>query len=288
MYRLIIITGASSGIGAEFARALAVRNVDEVWLVARRADRLERLAAELTAAEAARAPSACAAGYADLAADKSPKGGPVFRALAADTAGRSGGALIAALLAETAAAHRDLVIDTLVNNAGFGTYGPFADVALDRQLDEIDVNVTGVTAICGAALPYLAAGSRLINTASLAAYAPMGAFAVYAATKAYVLYFSLGLAAELAGRGVKVLALCPGPVDTEFSNVASGGVRRSVLHGKNPAKVVAHCLRCLDSGKHIAIMAALWKIKAVFGRLLPLPFLARLTMKTEKRPTGPI
>jgi short-subunit dehydrogenase len=175
-------------------------------------------------------------------------------------------------------------LDTWVNNAGFGTYGPFAEVPLDRQLDEIDLNVTSLTALCGAALPYLKSGSRIVNTASLASFSPMGGFAVYAASKVYVLYFTLGLAAELKERGVRVTALCPGPVDTEFSAVASNGVRQKVAHGKSPEKVVRHCLHCLDAGKNIAVMAPLWRFKAFAVRLLPLPFLAWLTMVTEKRP----
>jgi short-subunit dehydrogenase len=112
----------------------------------------------------------------------------------------------------------------------------------------------------------------------------MGAFAVYAASKAYVLYFTLGLAAELKERGVQITALCPGPVDTEFSAVDSNGARQKVRHGKSPEKVVRHCLRSLAAGKNIAVMAPLWRFKAFASRLLPLPFLARLTMATEQRP----
>jgi short-subunit dehydrogenase len=269
MYKVTIITGASSGMGVEFAKQLLCRpGVNEMWLIARRADRLSALAATLQ------------------------KASPFTRVLpiSADITGRNGGAFLAARLAETAALRENdggLQIDTLVNNAGFGTYGPFQEVSLDRQLDEIDLNVTSLTSLCGAALPYLKSGSRLINTASLAAFSPMGAFAVYAASKAYVLYFTLGIAAELKERGVRVIALCPGPVDTEFSAVASNGARQKVRHGKSPDKVVRHCLHRLDAGKNIALMAPLWHFKAFASRILPLPLLARLTMAMEKRPHSP-
>ncbi|MDR0539794.1 MAG: SDR family NAD(P)-dependent oxidoreductase [Spirochaetaceae bacterium] len=262
MKKIIIVTGASSGMGIEFARELAKRPVDELWLVARRLDRLDRLAGELRALNS----------------------GLIIRTAATDIGGRVGGHIIGNLLAK-AAENGGLFIDTLVNNAGFGTYGRFDTAGLDRQLDEIELNVTALTAITGTALPYMERGSRIINTASLAAFSAMGGFAVYAATKAFVLNFSLGLAAELEQKGIKVIALCPGSVDTEFSRVASEGVREKVAHGKPPAAVVRHCLSCLGHGKKIAIMSLKWRIKAFLPRFFGRYFTAKVTMYTEKRPS---
>jgi short-subunit dehydrogenase len=277
-------------MGAEFARQLAARpGIAGLWLLARREDRLAALATELSTVTAPGTAATAELSAAPTAPDAAPAH-PTIRVVPGDLSGRAGGERLARLLAETAAAHEDeggIVIDTLVNNAGFGTYGPFGDTDLDRQLEMIDLNVTSVTAICGAALPYLAAGSRVVNTASLAAFAPLGGFAVYAATKAYVLYFSLGWAAEIEGRGVQVMALCPGSVDTEFSAVASNGLREKVPKGKDPAKVAAHCLRLLDRGKNIAVMAPIWKLKAFASHLVGKMFAARVTMRTEKRPSMP-
>ncbi|MDR0552114.1 MAG: SDR family NAD(P)-dependent oxidoreductase [Spirochaetaceae bacterium] len=262
MKKISIVTGASSGMGLEFARALAARQIDELWLFARRIDRLQTLAAGL------------AAEYPALA----------VRPAQADLKGREGGRVITGLF-EAAGGRGAAVIDTLVNNAGVGTYGRFDTTDIDRQLDEIDLNITSLTAITGACLPYLAPGSRIINTASLAAFAPMGGFAVYAASKAYVLNFTMGLAAEMEKRGVRVIALCPGSVDTEFSRVASEGVREKVLHGKPPAEVVRHCLKLLEKGKKIAVMTPKWRLKAFLPRLFGRFFIAKVTMYTEKRPS---
>ncbi|MDR2602361.1 MAG: SDR family NAD(P)-dependent oxidoreductase [Spirochaetaceae bacterium] len=268
MKKIIIITGASSGMGAEFARQLSVRKcedggkIDEIWIIARREDRLKELSAELTGGSGAFV--------------------PLIKPIAVDIGGRKGGEIIGGLLAKEAGG---VVIDTLVNNAGFGTYGRFDSTDIKWQLDEIDLNVTSPTAITWAALPYMERGSRIINTASLAAFSAMGCFAIYAATKAYMLSFTLGLAAELHSKGVKVIALCPGPVDTEFSQVASEGVRNKVLHGKKPYAVVRHCLRSLEKGKKIAVMAPKWKFKAFLPRLFGRYFTAKVTMLTEKRPS---
>ena len=238
--------------------------MDELWLFARRSDRLNTLAAELMEQER----------------------GLEVKPLAADISGRAGGDIVSEHLAKRAAESGEaLCIDTLVNNAGFGTYGRFDTTSISRQLDEIDINITSLTAITGAALPYLACGSRIINTASLAAFSAMGNFAVYAASKAYVLNFSLGLAAELERKGIMVIALCPGSVDTEFAQVASEGVREKVRHGKSPQKVVRHCLRSLEGGRKIAIMSVLWRFKALLTRFLGRYFTAKVTMYTEKRPS---
>jgi short-subunit dehydrogenase len=266
MKKIMIVTGASSGLGVEFARQLsaqrAARQADEIWLLARRADRLSDIAAAL----------------------ERDNPGLAARPLAADLGGRHGGAHLRGLLADAAARGR-ICVDTLVNNAGFGTYGRFDTTDLERQLDEVELNVTSLTAVTGAVLPYMVEGGRIINTASLAAFSAMGGFAVYAASKAYVLSFSLGLAAELESKGIAVTALCPGSVDTEFSEVASEGLRKKVLHGKNPALVVKHCLRRLERGKKIAIMSFAWRVKAFLPRLFGRAFTAKVTMYTEKRPS---
>jgi len=254
MKKIIIITGASSGMGASFARELAARDADEMFLIARRADKLNAVADEIR---------------------KTAK--MKITPVAADIAKEN----VIARIAKPGD-----VIDTLVNNAGFGIYGEFAKAAPEKNSELVAVNCGAMLALCNAALPYLAAGSRIINVASLAAFSPMGGFALYAASKSFALNFSLGLAAELAEKKIKVIALCPGPVDTEFSNVASGGIRESVPRGANPDAVVRHCLRRLERNKKIAIMKTKWKLKAALGRIMPLPFLARFTMKHERRPSA--
>ncbi len=266
MKRVIIVTGASSGLGREFALQLSRgRKADEIWLIARRKEKLDALASEIRAIP----------------------GAPDPKTLEMDLAADSGlAAFNSALHSANAAAEGGLFVDTLVNNAGFGTYGTFADTDLGRQLEMIRVNVYALTALCHDALPYLGKGSRVINVASLAAFAPLGNFAVYGASKAYALSFGVAFAAEVADRGILVTSACPGPVDTEFANVASNGARKRVVDGKDPVAVVAHCLRAADRGRRVAIMAPKWKFKAFMSRFVGRYSFARHTFLHEKRPSA--
>lgn len=265
MKRIIIITGASSGIGQEFARQIFdFRKADELWLIARRKDRLLQFKEELT----------------DLLTSQSL---PTIKIFDQDLSGQQGYEFFSQLLAQESQAG-NFTIDTLVNNAGFGTYGPFAETPVERELEMVELNVTSLTGICGAALPYLTQGSSIINVASLAAYIPLGNFAVYAASKSYVRSFSLALAAELKDRGIHVMALCPGSVATEFANVASNGARKEVLHGKPVDKVVRHALICQKKGKKVALWALKWKFNAFMSRFVGPYFFARHTYLHEKRP----
>ena len=183
-----VITGASSGIGAAFARRLAARGYRLV-LVARREERLRALADELRR-----------------------RHGVGVEVLVADLARPEGIARVEARLAA------DGAVDLLVNNAGFGTVGPFAESDLERQLAMIAVHVTATARLTRAVLPGMLARGRgaVINVASIAAFLPAPGNATYSATKAYAKVFSQGLATELRGTGVRVQALCPGFTRTEF------------------------------------------------------------------------
>ncbi|HCM25108.1 MAG TPA: short-chain dehydrogenase [Treponema sp.] len=279
---IALVTGASSGIGAAFARALArtfarasvrerdnaaaaagslriraLPGFDELWLVARRVDRLETLATELRSQAPALTVRIRALDLVDEAA---------FPCLAAD-------------LAE---AGKPLCI--LINNAGYGTYGPFAEVDLERQLGQIDLNCRSLTRACGILGPALVRGSIVINTASLAAFAPLGGFAVYAASKAYVLSFSVALAAEWEARGIRVCALCPGSVASEFALVASGGVRKEVLHGWSSDRTAEECLLDAGRGKRISMPRFKWRANRFFSWLFGPEASARFALKFMKRP----
>ena len=214
-----LITGASAGIGVEFARQLARRGSD-VILVARRGDRLETLAAELTAAHGIRAT-------------------PIPLDLSLPAAGER--------LAEQVA-QRGLTVTSLINNAGFGTWGPFHTEEASRVRQEITLNVTNLVDVSLAFINQLrAAGTGvLINLASVAAFQPIPNMAVYAATKAFVLNFTEALWQESRGTGLRVIAVAPGATSTEFFEVigteaASGGMRL-----QRPEQVVTAALRALD------------------------------------------
>lgn len=267
MKKIAVITGASSGMGAEFAKQIAaLEEEDAIWIVARRLEKLEALAEEINKTR----------NFATVV--------PV----ALDISGKEGVHAFKKLLDEEneklALMESGIEITKLVNNAGFGTYGPFEESDVDREMEMTDLNCTSLVGLTGVCLPFMKKGSLIINTASLASFLPLGEFAVYGATKSYVLSFSMALGAELKDKGIKVCALCPGPVSTEFANVASGGIREKVRHGLPADKVVAHCLKKALKGKRIAIYAFKWKFKAAASRFIGRYIGARFTFKYCKRP----
>lgn len=262
MRKITIITGASSGMGAEFARQIT-RDTEstELWLFARNKEKLDAIKAEI----------------------ETEGDSPKIKCVPMNLAGKEGVNLFKTFLA-TEKISGGFEIDMLVNNAGFGTYGEFSETPLDRELEMIDLNCTALTGICGSVLPYLHENSSIINVASLAAFLPLGNFAVYAATKAFVLSFSVALAAELTDKKIRVSALCPGSVSTDFANVASNGARKEVLHGKDPVAVVAHCLKSAKKGKRIILWSFKWKFTAFMSRFIGRYLGARYTFKYNKRP----
>ncbi|GAB3607681.1 SDR family NAD(P)-dependent oxidoreductase [Conyzicola nivalis] len=218
-HQTTIVTGASSGIGAAFARELAGRGSDLV-LVARRLDRLQALASELESAHGIR-----------------------VTAIALDLSAPRAGRALAAQIAD-----RGLSITGLVNNAGFGTDGPFHDEDPERLTEEINVDVANLVDITRAFIePLRAAGTGiLVNVASLAAYAPSPGMAVYAACKAFVLSFTEALWFEARGTGLRVLSLAPGLTRTEFFDELAGGSYNGSY--QTPEQVVQTAMRVLDRG----------------------------------------
>ena len=270
MKNIAIITGASSGMGKEFAIQVAQKyDFDEIWIIARRIEKLQELSQEINAT----------------------KNFQIVRPVQLDLGNMDGVWELEKLLKEEneklVKVESGIKIGLLINNAGFGTYGPFAETSINRQMDMIELNCTTVTGICGIALPYLKAGAVVINTASLAAFLPLGNFAVYAATKSYVLSFSVALAAELRDKGIKVCALCPGSVSSEFANVASNGARKEVKGGFHPQKVVTQCLKRAFKGKTIALYRPKWRITAFMSRFVGRYLGARYTYKYNPRPRTP-
>ena len=266
MKRIAIITGASSGIGEEFTRQVCAKyDYDQIWIIARREDKLKQLADQLN----------------------TTKGKEFVRPVVMDVAGKAGVEKLKAYIEASNKDEGELEIRLLINNAGFGTYGPFAETSINRQMDMVELNCTTVTGICGIALPFLQKGSVIINTASLAAFLPLGNFAVYGATKSYVLSFSVALAAELHDKGIKVHALCPGSVSTEFANVASNGARREVKGGIPPQKVVSQCLKRAFKDKRLSLYRPKWRVTAFMSRFVGRYLGARYTYLYNKRPYNP-
>ena len=270
MKSIAIVTGASSGLGREFTKQISSnKDFDEIWIFARREDKLKALADEING----------------------KNNFDIVRPVAMDVAGKDGALrfkeYIKAENKKLEIMESSIEIKLLINNAGFGTYGPFIETSPNKEMDMVELNCTTVTGICGYALPFMKKGSLIINTASLAAFMPLGNFAVYAATKSFVLSFSIALAAELKDKGIKVHALCPGSVSTEFANVASNGAREEVLGGISPEKVVSHCLKRAYKGKKTSILRLKWKFNAFLSRVVGRYTVARATFKYNKRPHNP-
>jgi short-subunit dehydrogenase len=216
-----LVTGASAGIGAAFARALRARG-EKLVLVARRADRLEALARELGGAEHV-AVVACDLAQANAVAE----------------------------LARTLDA-RGLRVDSLVNNAGVGHTGRFAEEPEDRILAMLDLNVRATVLMTRRFLPEMLARQRgsLINVVSTSAFQPVPYMSTYAASKSFLLSFTEGIAFEVRGSGVKVQALCPGLTATEFQQLAgTDQVPFNKTATQSPEAVVAESLAGLDRGR---------------------------------------
>ncbi|MBI2922869.1 MAG: SDR family oxidoreductase [Planctomycetes bacterium] len=214
MPETVLITGASSGIGLELARLFAADGADLV-LVARRGERLEALAKELEASHGSRA-----------------------RAISKDLSDPAAPAQIAEALRNRGAA-----VDVVVNNAGFGALGRFAQIDERRQLDMVQLNVAALTHLTRLFLPAMIERRRggILNVASTAAFQPGPLMSVYYATKAYVLSLTEGLAEELRGTGVVASCLCPGPTFTEFLVRAemkqSAAFEAAAMSAKKVAKI---------------------------------------------------
>lgn len=239
-----LVTGASAGIGSEFARQMAERGYN-VTLAARRLDRLTELAAEIERDHGVQAHA--------------------VECDVTDSASR------AAML--DGIAGRGLDVDVLINNAGCGGEGVFADNALEDELREIELNITALTALSHEVVQGMLerGNGAILNVASTAAFQPIPRQSVYAATKSYVLSFSQSQTKELGPRGVVVSVLCPGPVRTEFF-----GERQAEIEADSPGWAWQSAEDCARDGidglfkhKRVIVPKAINRIGAVSGRHSP-------------------
>ena len=244
-----IITGASSGIGAEFARGYASR-VDELWLVARRADRMEALAKELSVK---------------------------CRIITADLAKKEGiEAIRAALEAEKPE------VKYLVNAAGFGDFGAFDEIDESKVEMMIDLNVKSVVLITHMVVPYMQRGGRIIQLGSGSCFTPLPYFNVYSSGKVFVLHYTKSLNFELKKYGVRATCFCPGWVHTEFLGkaTAKAGVTRPRDNAMKPLldckKVVKGCIKAADKGRAMYVTNWYTKMQHLLFKILPDPILTHL------------
>jgi short-subunit dehydrogenase len=252
-----LVTGASSGLGAAFARALRSRG-ERLILVARRSERLRKLAEEL-GGEAAAAP---------IALDLTERGAP--------------GEL------EAQVRSRGFAVDLLVNNAGLGARGPFLEAPLEKSLEILDLNARALVELTRRFVPPMIerGRGRLINVASMAAFQPVPFLGVYGASKAFVLSFTEALATEIRGRGIVVQALCPGSIPTEFQEVAKtkGSTYDRLAPPLSAEGVVAASLAALDKGRLVVVPGFQNRLMLLLQGLAPRSLVLRVAGEMFRPP----
>lgn len=240
--RVAVVTGASAGIGREFVYAIdRQENLDEIWVIARRADRLEELKDK------------CRTPVCPIVLDLSE-----LRAL------DDYKAILESERPEIA---------ILVNAAGFGAFGPFAEKDLQKQLSSATVNSLALTGMCHISLPYMKKGDCIINMGSNSSWQPVPYQAVYGASKSYVLNFSRALCRELKPKGIHVLCVCPGWIKTEFQQVAHHDEYiRFVDRWYGPEEVVAQAMSDLKKKKMVSILGHPVRRQVRLVKFLPVKF----------------
>ncbi len=248
----VLVTGASSGIGADLARVFAREGYDLV-LVARSRDRLDALARELQDAHGATARVV-----------------PIDLSVAG-----------AARAVRERVAREGVEIDVLVNDAGFGVRGPFVDLDPARQMEMIQVNLVALTELTRLFVPDMVQrhAGRILNVASTAAFQPGPLMAVYFATKAYVLSFSEALAEELRGSGVTVTCVAPGATETGFGEIAGVSATRLFRSGTMSSSAAEAAYAAANKGTTLAVPGCRNRILSASVRFLPISTAARVARR---------
>ena len=250
--KIAVVTGASSGIGREFALQIdRSESFDEIWVVARRKERLEALALR--------------ARVRPLALDLTePESLEAYRALLAS---------------------EKPDVRALVNCAGFGVFGAFAERSLPQQLKMIDLNDRALVALSYLTLPYMRAGAAIYNVASSSAFQPVPYIAVYGATKAFAMSFSRALNVELRPRGVRSIAVCPHWCRTEFFDTAvTDDTIRYYNFFNRPEDVVAAAIRDLRRGRDVSICLKRLRFQQLLTKLLPHRLVMEVWRRQQRKP----
>ena len=240
--RIAVITGASAGIGREFVLAIdRQEQLDEIWGIARRTDRLEALK------EMCRTP---------------------IRPIPLDLSDLQSMERYQAVLER-----EKPEIGILVNAAGFGVFGPFAEKDLEKQLSSVTVNSLALTGMCHISIPYMKHGDSIINMGSNSAWQPVPYQTVYGASKSYVLNFSRALWRELKPKGIRVMCVCPGWIRTEFQQVAHHDEYvKYVDIWYEPQEVAEQAMKDLRKGKIVSILGHPVRRQVRLVKFLPVKF----------------
>lgn len=247
--KIAIITGASSGLGVEFYRAIQRESIDEAWIIARRETRLNEI--------------------------KEKFGTISTRVIPMDITAKEAMVELKELLKSEAPD-----VKFLINNAGAGIYGPVAEAEHKVQGSMIDLNARALTEITTITLPYMSERSFIINTCSIASFVPNANLTVYSSTKAYVMSFSRALRYELKHRRINVTVICPGPMETEFLSVAGldDGQSRAFdrLPRCNPEKTAIKGIKASKKGRFIYTPRLFYKLYRLLSKILPVSWMMGL------------
>ena len=240
---IAVITGASSGLGLEYAREVYnTRNdLDEIWVIARRKDRLQELKTQL---------------------------GEKIVPVAFDITDQQAIENYISLLKE-----KQAIVKLLINNAGFGKLGNFDELSLEENTAMVRLNCEALTAMSAATLPFMNEHSEIVNSCSIASFAPNTRMAVYSSTKAYVMSLSRAMRVELKARKINVLAVCPGPMDTEFlavANIPKGASKTFDTLPRVNARVMAiKSLKASKKGRAVYTNRVFYKFYRILAKILP-------------------
>ncbi len=252
--KIAVITGASSGMGREFAVQLASQEqFDEFWIIARREARLEELKKELSVP---------------------------CRVLPMDLTDEAALESYSLLLKQ-----EQPEVSLLINAGGFGRFGRYDQIPLEDCMDMIDLNCKALVSMTQRTLPYIPDGGRILQVDSLSAFQPVPYLNVYAATKAFVLSYSRALKAELKDRNIQVLAFCPGWVTTEFFDHAYLTGKEAVTYYNKvftAEQVVKDALKTLKKGKDVCVPSWQNKLQVLGVKLLPTKLVIKVWMKQQK------
>ncbi len=239
-----VITGASSGLGLEYVSAVLKnrRNLDGILVIARRSERLDELKKTL---------------------------GDKIIPYPMDITNP-----VSRMEYKEYLESENVKVSLLINNAGFGKLGLFEDISAEDNAGMVSLNCEALTALTAITLPFMPDGGEIINTCSIASFAPNMRMTVYSSTKAYVMSFSRGLRGELKSRKINVLAVCPGPMDTEFlplANIEKGSSKTfDTLPRVNPKTMAAKSLKASAKGRAVYTNRLIFKFYRVLAKILPM------------------
>lgn len=252
--KIAVITGASSGMGREFVRQLCQQEkYDEVWVIARRRDRLEELSAQVSCK---------------------------IRAIPMDLTKQEAYEEYKKLLEQ-----EKPEVKVLVNASGYGKFEAFSNLSLKEQLDMIDLNDKALVAMTYLTLPYLVSGSQVYQIGSLSSFQPVPYIGVYGATKAFVLSFTRAVNAEIRKTGIRMMAVCPGWVKTEFFDTAvvDEGVITYYNQFFTAEQVVKRALKDMKRGKDVSVVGPMIRLQVLATKLLPHRLVMKIWLKQQKK-----